>query len=99
MKDEAINGVALNSTSLFILHPSAFFHYLMALDWYSVATKFETTKLYPGNQGRRAVCIHIAQGGYDAAVKWLQDAQLNPNSSAHFVIAKDGRVAQLVSVN
>lgn len=71
----------------------------MALDWYPVATKFETTKLYPGNQGRRAVCIHIAQGSYTAAVNWLQDAQANPNSSAHFVIAKDGRVAQLVSVN
>lgn len=71
----------------------------MALDWYPQAEKFETTKLYPGNQGRRAVVIHIAQGGYAAAVKWLQDAQMNPNSSAHYVIAKDGRVAQLVSVN
>lgn len=72
---------------------------LMAPDWYPSADKFETTKVYPGNQGRRAVVMHIAQGGYSAAVKWLQDAQQNPNSSAHFVIAKDGRVAQLVSVN
>lgn len=71
----------------------------MALDWYPTAEKFETSKLYQGNQGRRAVVIHIAQGGYSAAVRWLQDEQLNPNSSAHFVIAKDGRVAQLVSVN
>ncbi len=71
----------------------------MPLDWYPTAEKFETTKLFPGNQGRRAVCIHIAEGSYAAAVRWLQDAQLNPNSSAHFVIAQDGRVAQLVSVN
>lgn len=71
----------------------------MALDWYPQAEKFETTKFYPGNQGRRAVVIHIAQGGYAAAVKWLQDAEMNSNSSAHYVLAKDGRVAQLVSVN
>ncbi|MCC7163201.1 MAG: N-acetylmuramoyl-L-alanine amidase [Anaerolineae bacterium] len=71
----------------------------MAFDWYPQAEKFETTKFYSGNQGRRAVVIHIAQGGFAAAVKWLQDAQMNPNSSAHYVIAKDGRVAQLVSVN
>lgn len=71
----------------------------MALDWYPLAEKFETEKLYTGNHGRRAVVIHIAQGGYSPAVKWLQDAQLNPNSSAHFVVAKDGRIAQLVSVN
>lgn len=42
--------------------------------------------------------MHIAQGGYDAAVSWLTDAQANPNSSAHFVIAKDGRISQLVSI-
>lgn len=71
----------------------------MPLDWYPEAEKFETTKKFDGNQGRRAVVMHIAQGSYQATVKWLQDAQLNPNSSAHFVIAKDGRVAQLVSVN
>ncbi len=71
----------------------------MAADWYPQAEKYETTKFYSGNQGRRAVVMHIAEGSYAAAVKWLQDAQLNPNSSAHFVIAQDGRVAQLVSVN
>jgi N-acetyl-anhydromuramyl-L-alanine amidase AmpD len=71
----------------------------MATDWYPQAEKFETTKFYLGNQGRRAVVMHIAEGSYEAAVRWLQDAQLNPNSSAHFIIAKDGRVAQLVSVN
>jgi N-acetyl-anhydromuramyl-L-alanine amidase AmpD len=71
----------------------------MATDWYPDAEKFETTKLYPGNQGRRAVVMHIVEGSYSGAIRWLQDAQINPNSSAHFVLAKDGRVAQLVSVN
>ncbi len=67
--------------------------------WCPFATKVPTTKFWQGNQGRRAVVLHIAQGGYDAAVSWLSNAQSNPNSSAHFVIAKDGRIAQLVSIN
>lgn len=71
----------------------------MPLDWYPTAEKTETTKKYDGNQGRRAVVIHIAEGSYAAAVRWLSDTQLNPNSSAHFIVAKDGRVAQLMSVN
>ncbi|HZQ10557.1 MAG TPA: peptidoglycan recognition family protein, partial [Anaerolineae bacterium] len=71
----------------------------MATDWYPQAEKHETTKKYDGNQGRRAIVLHIAEGSYQAAINWLQDAQANPNSSAHFVVAKDGRVAQLVSVN
>lgn len=67
--------------------------------WCPFATRVNTSKFWTGNQGRRAVCIHIAQGSYDAAVSWLSNAQSNPNSSSHFVIAKDGRIAQLVSVN
>ncbi len=67
--------------------------------WCPFATRVQTTKFWAGNRGRRGVVMHIAQGGYDAAVTWLSDAQMNPNSSAHFVIAKDGRIAQLVSVN
>ena len=86
-------------SSDFILHPSEFILCNMATDWYPQAEKYETTKYYQGNQGRRAVVMHIAEGSYAAAVRWLQDAQLNPNSSAHYVIAKDGRVAQLVSIN
>lgn len=67
--------------------------------WCPFATRFDTSKFWTGNQGRRAVCLHIAQGGYEGAISWLTDAQSNPNSSAHFVIAKDGRIAQLVSIN
>lgn len=67
--------------------------------WCPFATRVQTTKCWTGNRGRRGVVMHIAQGSYDAAVTWLSDPQMNPNSSAHFVIAKDGRIAQLVSVN
>lgn len=67
--------------------------------WCPFATRVDTTKFWTGNQGRRGVVLHIAQGSYDAAVSWLSNAQTNPNSSAHFVIAKDGRISQLVSIN
>lgn len=44
----------------------------------------------------RAVCIHIAEGGYKGSIQWLS----NPASqaSSHFVISLDGRIAQLVSI-
>ncbi len=67
--------------------------------WCQFATRVPTTKFWSGNEGRRGVVMHIAQGGYDAAVRWLSDENANPNSSAHFVIAKDGRIAQLVSID
>ncbi|MGB8644590.1 MAG: peptidoglycan recognition family protein, partial [Anaerolineae bacterium] len=66
--------------------------------WCPFATRYPTTKFWSGNQGRRAVVLHIAQGSYEGAVSWLSNADTNPNSSAHFVIAKDGRIAQLVSI-
>src|SRR5512146_253489 len=49
------------------------------------------------NQRVKAVVLHIAQGSYQGAIDWLS----NPASdaSAHFIIAKDGRIAQLVSVD
>lgn len=71
----------------------------MAADWYPGAEKFETPKFFAENLPLRAVVIHIAEASYNVTVQWLQDAELNPNSSAHFVVAKEGRVAQLVSVN
>ena len=66
--------------------------------WCPFATRYPTTKYWSGNQGRRAVVLHIAQGSYEGAVSWLSNDVSNPNSSAHFVIAKDGRIAQLVSI-
>jgi len=49
------------------------------------------------NQLVKAVVLHIAEGSYEAAISWLESSK--SAASAHFVIAKDGRVAQLVSID
>lgn len=55
----------------------------------------------PNSGGRmsthRGVVLHIAEGGYEGTVAWC----LNQNSqvSAHFVVAKDGSVTQLVDTD
>ena len=64
--------------------------------WCPFALRLPSANYTPGNQGCRAVVIHIVQGTYESAVSWLRNRQ--SQASAHFVIAKDGRVAQLVSI-
>ena len=53
------------------------------------------------NKGRNGqvpdmIVCHITEGAFDGAVSWL----INPQSqvSSHFVVARDGRVAQLVDI-
>ena len=58
------------------------------------------TNNYKKHNGKRAVkgvVVHVAEGTYDGTVSWFK----NPNAkvSAHFVIAKDGRIAQCVELN
>jgi N-acetyl-anhydromuramyl-L-alanine amidase AmpD len=43
----------------------------------------------------KAVVLHIAQGSYEATYQTF----LNENVSAHFCVAKDGRIAQFVSID
>lgn len=54
-------------------------------------------KKYNGNRNVQGVVVHIAEGTYEGTVSWFQ----NPNAkvSAHFVIAKDGRITQCVDIN
>jgi hypothetical protein len=42
----------------------------------------------------RGVVLHIAEGSYEGTISW----QLNPAASvsSHFIVAKDGRIAQMV---
>jgi N-acetylmuramoyl-L-alanine amidase len=63
--------------------------------WTDIATWRGPT----GNQGgpmvaHRGVVLHIAEGNFEGTIAWC----LNGNSgvSAHFVVARDGRIAQLV---
>jgi N-acetyl-anhydromuramyl-L-alanine amidase AmpD len=66
--------------------------------WCSFAEKHVSPNFWPGHAGQpvKAVVMHIAQGSYEAAVNWLTDRA--SNASAHFLIAKDGRIAQFVSI-
>ena len=45
----------------------------------------------------RGVVLHIAEGSYEGTIEW----QHNPAAevSSHFVVAKDGRIAQVVPAN
>ena len=65
--------------------------------WCPFATPYATPNYWPGNSGRRAVCLHIMDGTYNGTVGWFQGA--SSGVSAHFAIAKDGRIAQFVSID
>jgi hypothetical protein len=66
-----------------------------ALDRYPGATYQQSKNKWDGNNGRRAVVLHIAQGGFWSSVKWMN----THGTSAHFVVALTGAVAQMLSVN
>lgn len=46
---------------------------------------------------QRGVVVHIAEGGYEGTISWCK----NPasNVSSHFVVAADGRIAQLIDTD
>lgn len=49
----------------------------------------------PGNDGRLAVCLHIAEGGYQSSIAYLRSIGL----SAHFIVSEAGSVAQMANTN
>lgn len=49
----------------------------------------------PGNRGRLAVVLHIAEGGYQSSIDYMR----NRGVSAHFIVSEIGRVSQMVSVH
>lgn len=63
---------------------------------YPGAAWLPSPNITSGNQEIRAVVIHVTQGTYESAVGWLRNRQ--SQASAHFVVAKDGRIAQLASI-
>ena len=53
---------------------------------------------HAGGPGRKIelVVLHCTEGSYDGSIRWLRDGDRPNRTSAHYVVAKDGRVAQLV---
>lgn len=54
------------------------------------------TNFQRGQAGRRGAVLHIAEGSFKGTVDWFQNAA--SGVSSHFVVARDGRIAQCVSV-
>ena len=70
-----------------------------ATGWCSFAERRDSGNFWPGRRGlkTKAVVLHIAETTFQGAVSWLADPK--SNASAHFVVGKDGRIAQLVSID
>lgn len=62
---------------------------------YPRATWRGTSNCWPGHHGRRAVVLHITQGGFESSIRYMRDT----GTSSHFVVSTGGSVAQLVSVD
>lgn len=60
--------------------------------------QFNSQNKYTGRNGLIPILIvcHTTDGSFDGAVSWLCNEK--SSASSHFVVAKDGRVAQLVPI-
>jgi N-acetyl-anhydromuramyl-L-alanine amidase AmpD len=72
--------------------------------WYPSANRVPTDKMTALDGPVRGIVLHIADcpptdDGYHSTVEWLSNSAANPNSSAHFVVNRDGRVTQLVPID
>jgi hypothetical protein len=65
---------------------------MAAADWRKIDINYNINSNRP-----RLYVVHIAQGSYEGTIAWFnnKDAQ----ASSHFVIARDGRIAQLVDTD
>lgn len=64
-------------------------------DRHPTATWVGTPNHWDGCLSRRAVVIHIAQGGFTSSIDWMR----KNGTSSHFIVAKTGKIAQLVGIN
>lgn len=67
----------------------------MASDRYPRATWHPSKNHWKGNSGRKAVVIHIAQGGFSSSIKYMEDQGV----SAHFMNSLSGTIAQMVGTD
>ncbi len=70
-----------------------------ATGWCPFAERRASPNFWSGCAGEstRAVVLHIAEGSYDGAISWLTDP--TSQASTHFIVAKDGSITQMVSIN
>lgn len=65
--------------------------------WCHFADKRPSPNYTKGHDGRKAVALHIAEGGYISSRNWL----CNPKSkvSSHFIVSQRGHITQMVSIH
>lgn len=67
----------------------------MTNGWCPFAERIPTPNFTPGNRGRDAFVMHIMDGTFQNSLNWMRKV----GTSAHFDIAKTGRIVQQVSIN
>lgn len=67
---------------------------VLAIPWVPAAPTGYAHTPMPASQVRLVV-VHVAEGSYDATVAWFRNRR--SHVASHFVVARDGRVAQMVS--
>jgi len=66
--------------------------------WTDLATwRGPTSNQGPAMVEHRGVVLHIAAGSYEGTIAWQRNS--TSDVSSHFVVAKDGRVAQVVDTD
>lgn len=70
----------------------------MTTGWLTGTRVMKSPNFTAGRLGQmvKATVLHIAEGSYDGSASWL----CNPaaGASAHFIVARDGRITQMVSI-
>ncbi|MHB8605539.1 MAG: N-acetylmuramoyl-L-alanine amidase [Thermoplasmatota archaeon] len=79
---------------LFALAPPAAAVDYPGAAWHPAASCNYTASTRETTYDIRWIVIHVAEGSYNATWEWFQDCAAA--ASAHFVVAQDGRVAQMV---
>lgn len=68
--------------------------------WTDITSRQETTshRNAGGMRSHRGVVVHTASGYYEGTINWQQRNDIPPDRqvSSHFVVAKDGRICQMI---
>lgn len=67
--------------------------------WPDVATWFGTSHHGGAMNSHRGLVVHIAEGFYEGTIAWQRNAPEGKRVSSHFIVARDGRCAQMVDTD
>jgi N-acetylmuramoyl-L-alanine amidase len=68
--------------------------------WTDIAPRQEHTQNQTsGRRQVRGLVVHIAEGSYEGTISWQITSTGNKAVSSHFIVAKDGRICQMVDTS